>query len=619
MSSDWRRYNRRRRCTRWRRMAAVQRATAALDSGEGEAAAALQLGGVAIDGGNERRRRRLAHGGAAPVGDDGGEAGEGDGGSNWTATIGWGRRLAAATLACATPGSDDWLRRGRKKKKEKKEEEEERRKKKKEEGERTNEKKDKDCVAEELSEFLHLEIGSKYEDEVLEFYKNGKVTTVQSKKNPQRTISVIKSTVGGTKVKISQKKLKKKLHVPNSGIEIGKLPSKNLDWKTFGISGQIPSAPAKKADLKNDYKLISKPTEPEIPEKSTENLEKSPFPETTEEEAHEEQAVEVQRSFEEAEEGAQIARLEASEPLVAISEQQVEDEVRDSLFREISNYGNEETDSSATTLPDEILETWIRKVQGLIESALKSQHASFRQEMEQMETRHNQMMEKSEEKYCSNLNEISKSVDKTLAIISLLSKSVSNTMMAFASDCHLQFKEATAIRQQIATITVNLQKWMSLLQMDIGSALAVSSANQVVTQDYLKVLADNQKEAFRLFRHFGTYTGKQKLEVIVQPRSPSQIPKFPIEVKQGELSYIPSHLNMTELILEAQQSNPENSIQHLSNTEFDGTEDVGTIASHFTNDAQTEERYNNLKRIQEECGVMQGIGEVAGSSKHKKK
>ncbi|VFQ97140.1 unnamed protein product [Cuscuta campestris] len=268
---------------------------------------------------------------------------------------------------------------------------------------------------------------------------------------------------------------------------------------------------------------ISKPTEPEIPEKSTENLEKSPFPETTEEEAHEEQAVEVQRSFEEAEEGAQIARLEAPEPLVAISEQQVEDEVRDSLFREISNYGNEETGSSATTLPDEIPETWIRKVQGLIESALKSQHASFRQEIEQMETRHNQMMEKSEEKYCSNLNEISKFVDKTLAIISLLSKSVSNTMMAFASDCHLQFKEATAIKQQIATITVNLQ------------------------------------------------------------------------------------------------NNPKNSIQHPSNTEFDGIEDVGTIASHFTNDAQTEERYNNLKRIQEECGVMQGIGEVAGSSKRKKK
>ncbi|VFQ67103.1 unnamed protein product [Cuscuta campestris] len=264
---------------------------------------------------------------------------------------------------------------------------------------------------------------------------------------------------------------------------------------------------------------ISKPTEPEIPEKSTENLEKSPLPETTEEEAHEEQAVEVQRSFEEAEEGAQIARLEASEP----------------------------------------------------------------------------------------------------PIISLLSKSVRNTMMAYASDCHLQFKEATAIKQHISRVTVNLQKQMSLLEMDIRSALAVSSANQVVTQDYLKVLADNQKEAFRLFRHFGTYTGKLKLEVIVQPRSPSQIPKFPIEVIQGELSYIPSHLNMTELILEAQQSNPENSIQHLSNTEFDGTEAVGTIASHFTNDDQTEDRYNNLKRIQEECGVLQGIGEVSGSSKRKKK
>ncbi|VFQ73749.1 unnamed protein product [Cuscuta campestris] len=345
-------------------------------------------------------------------------------------------------------------------------------------------------------------------------------------------------------------------------------------------------------------------------------------------EAKEDSAVEVQRSFAEAEGEVQIARLEATETPVAIFEQPVEDEDRDSLSRDISNFVNEETkeesmkslkideeeaeqgdaeslplqlfhrvpsskqvinfhfhSSSTSTPPDEIPETWTRKVQGLIESALESQHASFRQEIQQMEARHNKLMEKSEEKYCSNLNEISKSVDKTLEIISLLSKSVSNTMEAYASDCHLQFKEVTAIKQQIATVTVNLQKQMSFLQMDIRSALAVSSANQVVTQDYLKVLAQNQKEAFKLFRHFGTYNGKHKLDVTVQHRSPSQIPKFPIVVKQGELTYIPSHLDMTDLILEAQQSNPENSIQHLSNTGFDGSEAVGTIASHFTNDS----------------------------------
>ncbi|VFQ84593.1 unnamed protein product [Cuscuta campestris] len=57
--------------------------------------------------------------------------------------------------------------------------------------------------AQELSEFLHMEIRFKYENEVLEFYKNGKVKTVKSKKDPQRTIQVIKSTVGGTEVKLS--------------------------------------------------------------------------------------------------------------------------------------------------------------------------------------------------------------------------------------------------------------------------------------------------------------------------------------------------------------------------------------------------------------------------------
>ncbi|VFQ70848.1 unnamed protein product [Cuscuta campestris] len=91
---------------------------------------------------------------------------------------------------------------------------------------------------------------------VLEFYKNGKVKTVKSKKDPQRTIQVIKSTVGGTEVKLSQKKLGEKLHLPNSGVEIGRLPAKNLDWNIIGISGQVPSGPATKADLNNDYKLV---------------------------------------------------------------------------------------------------------------------------------------------------------------------------------------------------------------------------------------------------------------------------------------------------------------------------------------------------------------------------
>ncbi|VFQ90803.1 unnamed protein product [Cuscuta campestris] len=266
---------------------------------------------------------------------------------------------------------------------------------------------------------------------------------------------------------------------------------------------------------------ISKPTEPKVPEKSTENLEKSPLPETTEEEALEEQVVEVLRSFKEAEEGAQIARMEAFEPPVAIFEQQAADEVRDSLSREISNYANEETEEESV---------------------------------------------------------------KTLKIDEEDSESHCNQ----AADCHSQSQPSEA------DVTPS-----DGYQVSLGSVISKPGANSR--------------------RHFGTYTGKHKLEVIVQPRSPSQITKFPIDVKQGELSYIPSHLNMTELILEAQQSNPENSIQHLSNTEFDGTEAVGTIASHFTNDAQTEERYNNLERIQEECGVMQGIGEVAGSSKSKKK
>ncbi|VFQ67160.1 unnamed protein product [Cuscuta campestris] len=358
---------------------------------------------------------------------------------------------------------------------------------------------------------------------------------------------------------------------------------------------------------------------------------------------------------------SQMAEVEVSQTPIAIFEEPNEAEDSDSLSRYISNFALDEAEgesertlkitdeedvqedaeslplqlfqrtssphqvtnfhfhsSSTPTLPDEIPETWTKKVQGLIESALASQHASFRQEIEQMEAKYTQLLEKSEEKHSAYLKEIGKSVDKTLETISLLSDTVSNTMEIYASDSQLQFKEFNKVKEQIASVTVGLQKQMSLLQMDIRSALAVASANQVVIKDYLKVIIDNQKEAYKLFRLIGAHTGNRKMEVILQQHSPSPIPQLPIAVKEGEASYIPSHLNMTNLILEAQQRNPENSAQHLSSSGLDGTEFIGAVADHFSDAAQSEERRENLRRIKELCGNMQGISEVAGSSKCKR-
>ncbi|VFQ81179.1 unnamed protein product [Cuscuta campestris] len=235
-----------------------------------------------------------------------------------------------------------------------------------------------------------------------------------------------------------------------------------------------------------------------------------------------------------------------------------------------------------------------------------------------MEAKYTQLLEKSEEKHSADLKEIGKSVDKTLETISLLSDTVSNTMEIYASDSQLQFKEFNKVKEQIASVTVGLQKQMSLLQMDIRSALVVASANQVVIKDYLKVIIDNQKEAYKLFRLIGAHTGNRKMEVILQQHNPSLIPQLPIAVNEGEASYIPSHLNMTNLILEAQQRNPENSAQHLSNSGLDGTEFIGAVVDHFSDAAQSEERRANLKRIKKLCGNMQGISEVAGSSKRKR-
>ncbi|VFQ95910.1 unnamed protein product [Cuscuta campestris] len=772
-------------------------------------------------------------------------------------------------------------------------------------------------AAQELSEFLQMEIRLKFEEVVLEFYRDGEIKTAHSKKDPQRTFPVIKSTVGGTRVKLSQKKLGEKLRLPNSGVEVGKFPVKNLDWNIIGISGQAPSGPAKKADLNNDYKLvlelviaclecgsgghadditqerafiinslitktkgkkyeerywlyylyskgenragtsataeesssdnvplihmtkttkrkkvvspsieapqnlapinleeeeessdqgelqrkkkrkINSPTsgnvnpdelkekepaeetsaqnrspqqfEEEIPQVQSlptssqpqtddadnqfwqlyydwkawkvgnsaekllnwdqqlknekiikkclgipvnhnceqilddywvwqrnsedlhlEYLANTPvsdyvaddvdtavfkpvfskatedqvaltseataedfqtFPETSpaletetspafqetshasemvltevvqekatppsleqnQETADEEefqpliqsqvleilttpslpetmeQAVEAQRDSGEAAKEAQMAELEVSETQVAIFEEENTAEERDSFSRDISNFALEtegesertlkvtvEEDvqedaeslpmqlfqrtpsshqvtnfhfhsSSTPALPDEIPEIWTKKVQGLIESALASQHASFRQEIEQMEVRHTQLIEKSEGKHSADLIEISKSVQKTLEIISLLSETVSNTMKIYASDSQLHLKEINKVKEQIASVTISLQKQMSLLQMDIRSALAVASANQVVTKDYLKVIIDNQKEAFKLFRLIGANSGNRKMEVILQQHSPSPIPQLPIAIKEGEcnvVSFASSHLKV---------------------------------------------------------------------------
>ncbi|VFQ71277.1 unnamed protein product [Cuscuta campestris] len=357
-------------------------------------------------------------------------------------------------------------------------------------------------------------------------------------------------------------------------------PSKEQNQETADEEEFQPLIQSQVLEILTTPCAISNPTEIEIPEKSAEIPEQSALPETME------QAVEAQRNSGEAAKEAQMAELEVSETQVAILEEENTAEERDSLSRDISNFALEtegesertlkvtdEEDvqedaeslsmqlfqktpsshqvtnfhfhsSSTPALPDEIPEIWTKKVQGLIGSALASQHASFRQEIEQMEVRHTQLIEKSEGKHSVDLKEISKSVQKTLEIISLLSETV-------------------------------------------------------VTKDYLKVIIDNQKEAYKLFRLIGANFGNRKMEVILQQHSPSPIPQLPIAIKEGEVSYIPSHLNLTNLILEAQQRNPENSAQLLSSSGLDGTEVIRTVVDHFSNDAQSEERRENLRRIKE--------------------
>ncbi|VFQ67073.1 unnamed protein product [Cuscuta campestris] len=127
---------------------------------------------------------------------------------------------------------------------------------------------------------------------------------------------------------------------------------------------------------------ISNQPELEIPEKSTRNLEQSTPPEANE--FQEEQAEESEKTLRIDDEEGEQGDAE-SLPLQLFHRAPSSHQVTNFHFHS----------SSTPTLPDEVPETWTKKVQGLIESALASQHASFRQEIEQMEARHNKPMEKS--------------------------------------------------------------------------------------------------------------------------------------------------------------------------------------------------------------------------------
>ncbi|VFQ88272.1 unnamed protein product, partial [Cuscuta campestris] len=670
-------------------------------------------------------------------------------------------------------------------------------------------------AAQELFEFLQMEIRLKFEEEVLEFYRNGEIKSAQSKKNPQRTFPVIKSTVGGSKVKLSQKKLGRKLRLPNSGVEVGKFPVKNMDWNIIGISGRTPSGPAKKADLNNDYKLIlelviaclecgsgghddditqerafiinalitktkvnwaphffnsiskhlGKPNQKYLcqglylghilesmgiaskgkkygerywlyylsskgengasasttaEDSSSDNVllihmaktakrkqVVSPSPST---EAPQNLALVCLEEEEEVSDHGELQRKKKRKINSSSTSKDVDsDELKETETAEETSIQNQSPQQFEEEIPpvqslptssqphtddadnkfwqlyynwrawkvgnsEEQLLDWdqqlknekiIKKCLGLpvnhcCEDILDDywvwQRNNKDLHLEHLATTPISDFEADDEDTAVYKPVFSKATEDQMAPtseeIAVLETTAEDfpifteTSPAFemvltetvqekaASPPQEQNQEATEeeefqrlIQSQVLEILTTPCEISNQTQLEIleksaeipeQSALAIASANQVVTKDYLKVIIDNQKEAYKLFRLIGAHSGNRKMEVILQQHSPSPIPQLPIAVNEGEAYYVPSHLHMTNLILEAQQRNPENSAQHLSSSGLDGTEFIGAVADHFSDVAQTEERRENLRRIKELCGNMQGISEVAGSSKRKR-
>ncbi|VFQ85564.1 unnamed protein product [Cuscuta campestris] len=625
----------------------------------------------------------------------------------------------------------------------------------------------------------------KYEEEVMEFYRNGEIKTVKSKENPERSIQLIKSTVGGMKVKISQKRMQKKLHLPNSGIEIGKLSSRNLDWKTIGNSGQIPSGPAKKADLKNDYKLVlDKQKWPKqkylcqglclgyilesmgvaskgkkydaiywLHYMSSKGENRTGVSATAEESSSNNVPImSLKKSVKRKQVVSPSPSAEAPHILAALNLEEEEEvsaqgELQRKKKRKItspSTSGNINPDELVGKEPVEEHSAHNQSLQQLDEEIPQVQSSptpSLQAQTNDAESQFMQLyydwrawkVENSVEKllewdqklknekiikrclglpvnYCCeqildvdwvwqrNYEDLhleylastpvsefevddedpsvyrpifSKATEDQMALTTEAQEATTEdfqvfpeTSPAFETNLPEAVQENGASPQQEQNQEASEEELLQLLQSQVQEIITTPceisnqreleipekstenlekstppetnayEAQEVQVVEIQRSSAEAEKEA----QMAGLETFETPVTIFEQKIGDEDrdslsrdISKFMNETEEesektlmiddeeaehGDAESLP--LQLFHRVPSSHQSNPENSIQHLSNTEFDGTEAVGTIVSHFTNDAQTEEIYNNLKRIEEECGVIQGIGEIAGSSKRKK-
>ncbi|VFQ91178.1 unnamed protein product [Cuscuta campestris] len=416
-------------------------------------------------------------------------------------------------------------------------------------------------AAQELSEFLQMEIPLKFEEEVLEFYRNGEVKTAHSKKDPQRTFPVIKSTVG----------------------------VKNLDWNIIGISGQIPSGQAKKADLNNDYKLV----------------------------------LELVIACLECGSGGHADDITQERAFIInalITQSKVNWAAH--FFKSISKHLGKHNQKYLC--------------QGLyIGHVLESMGAASKGK-------------KYEERYWSYYLS-SKGENRTGASVTAEESSSDNVPLIHMAK--------TAKRKQVVSPSISVEAPQNLALVNVEEAEEVSVQGELQRKKKRKlsspstcgyVNSDKLKEKEPAEETSAHNRSPQQLEEEIP-----QVQSLPTSSPQPQMDDADNQFwqlyydwrawkvgNSAEQLMDwdqqlknekiikkclgipvnhsSQQRNPENSAQHLSSSGLDGTEAIGTVAAHFSDDNQTEERRNNIRRIKELCGNMQGISEAAGSSKRKR-
>ncbi|VFQ98467.1 unnamed protein product [Cuscuta campestris] len=504
-------------------------------------------------------------------------------------------------------------------------------------------------AAQELSEFLQMEIRLKFEEEVLEFYRNGEVKTAHSKKDPQRTFPVIKSTVG---VKGKKYEARYWLYYLSSKGENRANASATAEESS---SDNVPLIHMAKTAKRKQ--VVSPSISIEAPQNLA--LAKEPAEETSAQNRSPQQLEE---------EIPQVQSLPTSstQPRMDDADNQFWQLYYDWRGWKVGNSAeqlmdwdqqlkNEKIIKKCLGIPvnhscEEILDdyrVWQRNHEDLhLEYLANSPISEFEVDDEDPSV-YKPVFSKATEEQVVLTSEAQAVLEATVEDF----QTSPEASPAFETETSPALQETSHASEMVLTEAVQ-EKAASPPPEKNQKTAEEEEFQQLIQSQALEILTTPceisnpteteipEKLAEILEQSTFPETNEEEQAVEVQRNSGEHHPLIRQEIEQMEAKYtkliekseekhntdlkeisksVHKTLEIISLLSETHSKEiRKNSAQHLSSSELDGIEFIGTVVDHFSNDAQSEERRENLRCIKELCGNMKGISEVAGSSKRKR-